>query len=217
MAGKKLNYYANMSPYVYPFYSLIHPSDGFQEMKYNKKECLPFGIGVLILWYITTVIKTQYKDFVFNYQNPDDINIILILITTLGVFFIAAVANWAITTLMDGEGSFKVIVTSGAYALMPVVFSNIIVTVLSKFLVEDEGVFLDYIELIAWIWTALLLVIALQKIHDFSYGKTISMIALTFLGVAIIVFLGVLIYSLYQQVSSFIVGLYYEIIYRFFS
>lgn len=217
MAGKKLNYYANMSPYVYPFYSLIHPSDGFQEMKYNKKECLPFGIGVLILWYITTVIKTQYKDFVFNYQNPDDINIILILITTLGVFFIAAVANWAITTLMDGEGSFKVIVTSGAYALMPVVFSNIIVTVLSKFLVEDEGVFLDYIELIAWIWTALLLVIALQKIHDFSYGKTISMIALTFLGVAIIVFLGVLIYSLYQQVSSFIVGLYYEIIYRIFS
>lgn len=217
MAGKKLNYYANMSPYVYPFYSLIHPSDGFQEMKYNKKECLPFGIGVLILWYITTVIKTQYKDFVFNYQNPDDINIILILITTLGVFFIAAVANWAITTLMDGEGSFKVIVTSGAYALMPVVFSNIIVTVLSKFLVEDEGVFLDYIELIAWIWTALLLVIALQKIHDFSYGKTVSMILLTFLGVAIIVFLGVLIYSLYQQVSSFIVGLYYEIIYRFFS
>ena len=217
MAGKKLNYYANMSPYVYPFYSLIHPSDGFQEMKYNKKECLPFGIGVLILWYITTVIKTQYKDFVFNYQNPDDINIILILITTLGVFFIAAVANWAITTLMDGEGSFKVIVTSGAYALMPVVFSNIIVTVLSKFLVEDEGVFLDYIELIAWIWTALLLVIALQKIHDFSYGKTVSMILLTFLGVAIIVFLGVLIYSLYQQVSSFIVGLYYEIIYRIFS
>ena len=217
MAGKKLNYYANMSPYVYPFYSLIHPSDGFQEMKYNKKECLPFGIGVLILWYITTVIKTQYKDFVFNYQNPDDINIILILITTLGVFFIAAVANWAITTLMDGEGSFKVIVTSGAYALMPVVFSNIIVTVLSKFLVEDEGVFLDYIEIIAWIWTALLLVIALQKIHDFSYGKTVSMILLTFLGVAIIVFLGVLIYSLYQQVSSFIVGLYYEIIYRFFS
>ena len=217
MAGKKLNYYANMSPYVYPFYSLIHPSDGFQEMKYNKKECLPFGIVVLVLWYITTVLKTQYKDFVFNYQNPDEINILLILITTLGVFFIAAVANWAMTTLMDGEGSFKVIVTSGAYALMPVVFSNVLVIIFSKVLVEDEGVFLTGIEVIAWIWTALLLVIALQKIHDFSYGKTVCMIALTFLGVAIIVFLGVLIYSLYQQVSSFVVGLYYEIIYRFFS
>ena len=217
MAGKRQNYYATMSPLVYPFYSLIHPSDGFQEMKYNKKECLPFGIGVLIVWYITTVLKTQYTDFVFNYQDPNDINILLILLTTLGIFFIAAVANWSVTTLMDGEGSFKVIITSGAYALMPVIFSNIITTVLSKFMVEDEGVFLTYVELIAWIWTALLLVIALQKIHDFSFGKTLSMLALTILGVAIIVFLGVLVYSLYQQVSAFIVGVYYEIIYRFFS
>lgn len=217
MAGKKLNYYASMSPYVYPFYSLIHPGDGFQEMKYNKKECLPFGIGVLILWYITTVLKTQYTDFVFNMQNPDDINIILIFITTLGVFFIAAIANWSVTTLMDGEGSFKVIVTTGAYALMPVVFSNVVVTILSKFLCMDEGVFLTYIEIIAWIWTALLLVVALQKIHDFSFGKTLSMLALTVFGVAVIVFLGVLVYSLYQQVSSFVVGLYYEIIFRFFS
>lgn len=217
MAGKRQNYYATMSPYVYPFYSLIHPSDGFQEMKYNKKECLPFAIGTLILWYITTVIKTQYTDFVFNMQNPDKINIIMILITTLGVFFIAAIANWSVTTLMDGEGSFKVIVTAGAYSLIPIIFSNVLITVASKFVCQDEGVFLDYVEIIAWIWTAILLVIALQKIHDFSYGKTISMLALTAFGVAIIVFLGVLVYSLYQQVSAFIVGLYYEIIYRFFS
>ncbi len=217
MAGKRQNYYATMSPYFYPFYSLIHPSDGFQEMKYNKKECLPFAIGTLILWYITTVIKTQYTDFVFNMQNPDKINIIMILITTLGVFFIAAIANWSVTTLMDGEGSFKVIVTAGAYSLIPIIFSNVLITVASKFVCQDEGVFLDYVEIIAWIWTAILLVIALQKIHDFSYGKTISMLALTAFGVAIIVFLGVLVYSLYQQVSAFIVGLYYEIIYRFFS
>ncbi len=217
MAGKRQNYYATMSPYVYPFYSLIHPADGFQEMKYNRKESLPFGLGVLILWYITTVIKTQYKDFVFNLQNPDKINILLILVTTLGIFAIAAIANWSVTTLMDGEGSFKEIITAGAYALIPIIFSNIIVTVFSKVLVEDEAVFLSAVEIVAWIWTALLLVVALQKIHDFSFGKTLSMLALTALGVAIIVFLGVLVYSLYQQVSSFIVGLYYEIIYRFAS
>ncbi|MBQ3054344.1 MAG: YIP1 family protein [Clostridia bacterium] len=217
MAGKRQNYYATMSPFVYPFYSLIHPADGFQEMKYNRKECLPFGIGVLIVWYITTVLKTQYKDFVFNLQNPDEINIIILLISTLGIFMIATIANWSVTTLMDGEGSFKEIVTASAYALIPVIFSNVIVTVFSKFLSEDEGVFLNAVEVIAWIWTALLLVIALAKIHDFTFGKTLSMLALTALGVAIIVFLGVLVYSLYQQVSSFIVGLYYEIIYRFFS
>lgn len=217
MAGKRQNYYATMSPYVYPFYSLFHPSDGFQEMKYNKKECLPFAIITLIFWYVTTVIKTQYTDFVFNLQNPDEINIIMILITTLGVFFIAAIANWSVTTLMDGEGSFKVIVTAGAYSLLPVIFSNIITTIFSWGLCKDEGVFLTYVDMIAWIWTILLLVIALQKIHDFTFGKTLSMLALTVFGVAIIVFLGVLIYSLYQQVSAFIVGLYYEIIYRFFS
>ena len=217
MAGKRQNYYATMSPYVYPFYSLFHPSDGFQEMKYNKKECLPFAIITLIFWYVTTVIKTQYTDFVFNLQNPDEINIIMILITTLGVFFIAAIANWSVTTLMDGEGSFKVIVTAGAYSLLPVIFSNIITTIFSWGLCKDEGVFLTYVDMIACIWTILLLVIALQKIHDFTFGKTLSMLALTVFGVAIIVFLGVLIYSLYQQVSAFIVGLYYEIIYRFFS
>ncbi|MDP4118482.1 MAG: Yip1 family protein [Bacillota bacterium] len=217
MAGKRQNYYATMSPYVYPFYSLIHPSDGFQEMKYNRKECLPFGISMIVLWYITTVLKTQYTDFVFNYQNPDKINIFVILISTVGLFLIAAVANWSCSTLMDGEGTFKEIVTAGSYALMPIIFSNIVVILFSKFLVVDEGVFLNYVEMIAWIWGALILVIALQKIHDFSFGKTLSMLALTALGVAIIIFLGVLVYSLYQQVSAFIVGLYYEIIYRFFG
>ena len=44
----KYSSFANMRPTAYLFYSMLHPSDGFQEMKYNRQfsHCCGGGGGV---------------------------------------------------------------------------------------------------------------------------------------------------------------------------
>jgi len=209
-----MNEYAKMSKLKYLFYIMIHPVDGYQEMKYNKKGSVAMATFIVLLWYSSTVVKHQLTDFTFNPYRPDKLNLLMIALSTIVIFATAVICNWCFSTLMDGEGALKDIWTAVSYALLPTIAVNFITTFLSKFMVAEEEVFLQYITVIGIIWSAILAFTALSVIHDFSFIKTFNLILLTFLGMLIVLFLFILVYSLFQQVVMFVRTIYYEIMYR---
>lgn len=206
--------FAQMSKFKYPFYIMFHPFDGFQELKYNKKGSFPYAVFFLLLWYVSEIIAKGATDFAFNTQRVDQIDIRMIALTTIAMFVVAVISNWCFSTFMDGKGTFVDIFTAGAYCLVPIIATSLLSTILSQFFVADEAVFLSAIKLIGILWTAFMIVAAVQEIHDFSFSQTVAMIFLTFLGIIIMLFLGFLVYSLVQQVIMFVVNITYEIIYR---
>jgi hypothetical protein len=209
--------YVEMSKYKYPFHILLHPVDGYQELKYNKKGSFSFALAIVLFWYITAVSVKQIQEFAFNSTRPGHLNIFIVAATTILVYFMVVVSNWCFSTLMDGKGTFKEICVVCSYALLPMIIASWIRIVLSQFLVVEEGVFIQYIDYIAYIWTGILLFLALSTVHEFTFPKTIEVIALTILGMLAILFLCVLIYTLYQQIAMFCINIFYEIIFRFFS
>lgn len=52
-------------------------------------------------------------------------------------------ANWCLTTLFDGEGSFKDVFIAACYSTVPLSFLVIISTVLTNFLTISEGGFVS--------------------------------------------------------------------------
>ncbi|MCX7715450.1 MAG: YIP1 family protein [Clostridia bacterium] len=206
--------FAQMSKYKYPFYILLHPFDGFQEMKYNKKGSLPFAAMLVFLWYVFEVTNRSMTDFAFNPYRADKLDLRMIALTTIAVFLVAVISNWCFSTFMDGKGSLKDIFIAGAYCLIPIIFATVITTVLSQALVLEEKSFLTYITIVGQLWTALLIVAAVAQVHDFNIGQTVAMIFLTALGMLIMLFLGFLVYSLVQQVIMFVMNFTYELIYR---
>lgn len=207
--------YAGMKKWKYPFYNLMHPGDGMSEMRYNKKESLPLAILFMFLWYMSAVIMRQYEDYIFNNTNKNSINIFMILATTVGIALVGCIANWAITTLVDGKGTFRNIFIYCSYALIPTTAAAFIVTGISRFMVSNEAVFAQAILLIGYAWTAILLFIGMMNVHAFTFKKTVAMVLLTVVGMLIIVFLIMLLAVLYSQVVSFVTTIMYELFYKF--
>lgn len=206
--------YAGMKKWKYPFYNMRHPSDGMSEMRYNKKESLPLAILFTVLWYASVVIMRQYEDYIFNGTNKNEINIFMILATTVGILLIGCIANWAITTLVDGKGTFKNVYIYCSYAFIPTTIANLIVTFISHYMIQSEAVFVQAILLIGYVWTAILIFIGLMTVHDFSFKKAVLMVALTAVFMILIVFLLMLLTVLYSQVSTFVTTIAYELFYK---
>ncbi len=212
-----MGFYAGMSKYVYPLYTVIHPVDGYREMKNNKKYSLLAANIVLALWVLQRILSWGGSDFDFKtfqaLKSP--VNLPQILLTTVVVFAISCVSNWCFCTLMDGKGRLYEIWVACAYALIPYVVLGIVRVGLTHFMVLDEAVFLTYLNAIALLWTGFMLFLAIYTIHDYTVPKTVGAIALTVVGVLIIAFLVVLVTGLATQIYSFFKTIFYEIKLRY--
>lgn len=209
----KTNYYASMKKSAYPFYILLHPVDGYQELKYNKKYSLKLANLILAAWVLLEVLNWGYIDFDFQ-THFSEVQFGYVLATTVLPFIMVIVSNWCFTTLMDGKGRFFEIWVCTAYALLPYILCGFIRFICSFFLVYDEAVFLTYLMTIAMLWSFFLFMVGLSVLHDYSMVKTLGSLALTVLGVLIMIFFMVLLSGLAVQIYGFFMTIYSEISYR---
>jgi len=212
MAGK---HYEEIGVLKNPFYTMMHPFNGFWEMKFEKKGRVKVAIGILLLFVLVTIIKRQFSGFVVNFNNLADLNSINELKFIILPFLLWCIANWSLTTLMDGEGKFKEIVMATGYALLPFVIIYVPQTLYSRIITVDESPFYYLLDAIALIWFVWLLFIGTMTVHQYTAGKTVVTILLTLVVIGIILFLGVLFFSMIQQIINFATSIYQELSFRF--
>ena len=150
--------------------------------------------------------------YVYTYVSYSTVFSVAICI--LVPLFLCVIANWCLTTLFDGEGSFKDIFVCVSYALVPLMFTMIIGTLLSNVVLANEVDMVNLLMNIGWIWTALLLFFGLMVTHDYTIGKNLLMVICTLLGMVIIMFVGVLFSTLVQKMISFVSNIIVEVNYR---
>jgi hypothetical protein len=197
-----------------PLYVLGHPFDGYQEIKTVKNGSFLAANVIIILWFAAVILQRQLTNFRFNENNLNELNIFYIALSTIVLFIFWCAANWSFCTLLDGEGKLKEIWISTAYAIQPYVASILIVTVLSHYMILEEKIFLDMIRVTGIIWSAFLVFIALQEMHQYNFSKTIMSVILTLFGILFIVFICILVFTLFQQIIVFFVSIYNEILFR---
>ena len=64
------------------------------------------------------------------------------------------------------------------------------------------------------IYTVMLFVFALMAIHDISFGRFLGITLLSLFGILVVVFVGVIVFMLAQQLYMFIMTIVNEMIYR---
>lgn len=195
-------------------HAAIHPFEGFYEIRRNKRGNVAAAVVILGLMTLTYIIMRQYTGFIFNTRDLARLNIYAELASVLVPFLLWCVVNWALTTLMDGKGRLRDIFVSSAFALVPMIAINIPLAALTNFMTIEEGVYYYLMAAAAGVWTAGLLLIGNMEIHEYSAGKTAVTAGLTVVGMAFVLFLGVLFLSLVNTMIGFARGLYVEIIFR---
>lgn len=205
--------FQTMSPYAYPFYIMLHPKDGFQEMKMNKKGSIPVTVLIVCAYIIVEMLYRKFVDYDLNTYDRDEISIVRLIFIMAATFFIVTAANWCFCTLLDGKGKFRDICYVAACAILPMLFMNVIGMIGSQFLSVNERLILEYPAIVAKAWSLLLFYTGLSELHDYSGKKTLLSLVLTVIGILIILFLGLLLISLFQQLYEFVTVVMFDLLY----
>lgn len=196
----------------FPLYCLFHPADGFSQIKTRNVLSPLWLAGIIATFIYITVMRFFTMGYIHNNNRAQDFNLLITLAKTIGIITIFVIANWAICTLMDGKGKPIQILYTVAYSMIPLVSALIINLVLSTFLTSEEAVMMSIIMAIGEIWTGLVMFVGLLTIHEYSVGKALFSVFLTFVGMAVIVLLIVMFFTLISQTVAFVQSLVQEYI-----
>ena len=213
--------YAALSPknwdirkIAYPFYFMFHPVEAGYEIKYKRKGSVLLANVIALLVFFVTLVNKASTGFIFYLSRPESLNSWLVLGQTVALLILWAVANWALCTLMDGEGWFREIWIFTCYAMLPAVLLTLPVVLLSNVLVLEEQAFLLIFRMVINGWCLILLLFSVMIAQQYTLKKTILSMLLTVVGVAAIIFLLVLLFSLFQQFYTFLNTVFKEVSFR---
>ncbi len=196
----------------YSKYVAFHPFDGFWDLKHEKRGSIKSATVILVLAIVANVIRIRWMPFLFNENDFTQMSALYKgIMNIIALVLLWCVSNWCLTTLMDGKGKMRDIYIYTCYALAPIIVGFPLITAISYFLYIESATFLTIITYLIIIWVAFLVIAGTVSTHDYSFGKAIATIILTVVGMMIIVFLGLLIFSIAQEAYQFIKLLFNEI------
>ena len=195
-------------------YTVFHPISGFEEVKWNDKGSVVISVVVLFLFFLINVLQAQMTGFSFNSNNPDKISMISIFAISVGGVALWFVANWAMSSLMNGEGKLRQIWVVTCYALIPYVVFTALFIIASNFASLEMGVFLYLLYAFGIAWSCIMMFFGMYQIHQLDFKGTVANVFLTIVGIAIMLFIMVLLYSLFQQMYTFLYTIFSEIMFR---
>ena len=105
-------------------HSLLHPFDGFFEIRFRNQGSLLIATLLLVAYAILRCLSYQYTGFPMNMNNIDEMDALSIFISTISVVVLGAVANWTITTLFNGKGKMKDIFIVVCYSLTVLIIGD---------------------------------------------------------------------------------------------
>lgn len=191
----------------------VAPFKTFGEIKEKQKGSIVIAVIIAILLYVSEVLKTVFSGFTFSYYNAATYNVLYTLVSTIGLLLLWIITNWAVCTLLGGIGKIKEIAVVACYSVLPIVFVNVIYTVLSNMLISSESEFLSMIMIVGYAYAFFLIIVGTIIVHDFSFGRFVGTTVLTILGMMLVVFLIFLVALLVQQFGAFLLSVALEIIY----
>jgi len=198
----------------YSLYVCTHPLDGFWDLTHEKRGSIAAANVIIALAVVVEVLRLTLSNFQFVSINMEYFNSVIVALRILLPVGLWTVANWSLTTLMDGKGRMFEIYMSVCYALTPYVIINAVMIVLSQIITFEEGAVYWVLAGFAAIWTGILILAAMMMVHDYSLAKTIGSSLLTIVGMGIMVFIFVIFFSLVSDAIAYFVSLYKEILFR---
>ncbi|MBQ8555051.1 MAG: YIP1 family protein [Clostridia bacterium] len=195
-------------------YSLIHPFDGFFEIRFRNQGSLLIAALLLIAYAVLSCLKFQYTGFPMNFNNIDEMDALSLFISVISVVVLFTVSNWTVTTLFNGKGKMKDIFIVVCYAMTVLIIGDALVTFASNFVTTEEVMILTSVQILCYVYFVFLVVAGLTTIHEYGFGGSIASIIMSIVAAAIILFIGILIFTMLERMISFFSSVFEELMRR---
>ena len=210
MDGKKRTFKQEV---LYAFHLFSHPFDGFWDLKHEHRGSVRGAIFWLVLAILTFTYQSVGQSYLFNPTGATS-SVMIQAVSILMPVFLWVTSNWCLTTLFDGEGSYKDIFIASSYSLAPLPLLVIPSVILTHFFTLNEAGIVSMLSSIAWVWVGILVFCGMMITHGYSLFKNLITCIATIVGAAFLMFIGLLFTGLIQKIVGFISSIVTEMSYR---
>lgn len=198
----------------FPAYILVHPLKGFEEFKRYKRSRYSVAIAFVIIIIILKILKFQASGFLVNDTSIRDLRSFNQVLYWAGGVIVLTASNWAVTTLFDGKGKAGDIFKMICYCVYPMIWATALNIILSNVLALEEVGIYTLVNGLGIFLAAYMFFFGIISIHEYSLIQTLLTILFTLVAVLIILFVGILLFDLFQKVYGFFYQVYQEITLR---
>ncbi len=200
--------------FLYGFYVMMHPFDGFWDLKHEKRGSVRGATCIVALTAAAFLYNSVGSAYLFGGDTSGKGNVFGVVIAFVVIFALWCIANWCLTTLFDGEGTLKDIYIATAYALMPLPILMIPATIATNIASSTEAEMITLVLGLAYVWTGMLIFFGSMTTHGYSMGRNIAITLFTLVGMIFILFVAVLFWNLITRMISFVTDIVTELSYR---
>ncbi len=201
-----------LKDFIYALKTPRHPMDNYYEIRKYRQGSVLSATIIYALFFLDFMAFKTLKGFIYQNMKVEDMDIgsiVLGFFILLGLFIIC---NYLVTSINDGDGTFKQIYMIPAYGLMPAMISLLIVTAVSYVLTYNEAFLLTIVLIIGITWSVITIFLGLQTVHDYTFGETVKSILLTVVFMVIVAVIGIIISIMWDSLYSFLAAVGKEMI-----
>jgi len=213
-AKEKLGSIRLIDELKYAWYFMKHPIDGCYGIAREGRASFRAANILVVIFTIEYMINKYLCGFLQKtiregrYEIFTDIGMVVIVLIAL------TACNYLVCTINDGEGTVKKIYCSFTYCLTPYITFIPVVFVLSHVLTYNEQFLITFMYCLIYAWTAVLFVLAVKEVNNYTAKETFKVLCLTAFTILIMALLIFIIYVLWAQVFEFIIAIGGEVVYR---
>ena len=190
---------------------VVHPYDFYHDIQGKHRIGWYQGLLIVLLAFAARMISILITGYSFQTRFSHEISMFHEFVWLIVPWLTWCISNWGVSTILDGEGKFKEIFVGSAFALVPYMLFVIPVTLLTLVLSLDEASTYNMLSKLLILWVAWLILMKVKILHDFEFKKVIFITLLSVIGIAIIWFVGILLFGISNQFVSFFVDLLKEL------
>ena len=211
---KKESIHKYIDSFKFALYCMSHPLDGFWDLTHEKRGTYAAANTILILTLMVRIMRLRYTSFLFVQVYWEDLNIFLYLASILFPLALWVVGNWALTTLFDGKGRLGQVYMATCYGLAPYPLFGFPMMIFSNFVTVEEGAFYSVLSVFSLIYAAILVVVAMGQIHEYSASKNILFTVATLFAMLVMIFILMIFFSMISQGVAYFISLGKEMLFR---
>ena len=198
----------------FSLYCISHPLDGFWDLTHERRGTYAAANTILLATLLIRVMKLRYTSFIFMTVYWEDLNIFLYLASVLFPLALWVIGNWALTTLFDGKGRLGQVYMATCYALAPYPLVQFPLMIFSNFVTVDEAEFYAVLSMLSLLYAAILIVVAMGQIHEYSAGKNLLFTIATLFAMLVMIFILMIFFSMISQGVAYFISLARELLFR---
>ena len=195
---------------------LRSPIDTFRAMQADRRRFSFLPACILMLLAVCVRIASIYlTHFPIRSVEPAEANLLMESAMMLAPMLMWAVANFAVTSIMDGETMMRESLTATAYCMMPYIVLCLPLAALTNLMGLGEISLYRLMQGCMWGWCAMLLVLSIAVMNNYTVLKSLGIVVLNLLVMALMAAVMLLMYALANQLIMFVEGVAREVTYAF--